>query len=97
MTLRQALYQSVNIVAIKLGMELGPQAVIAEATRFGISTRIPPYPSIYIGSAEVQPLELISAYTAFANGGSGTRRSGFSGWRTPRATSSGSRARAPNG
>jgi penicillin-binding protein 1A len=69
MTLRQALYQSVNIVAIKLGMELGPAAVISEATRFGISTRIPPYPSIYIGSAEVQPLELIAAYTAFANGG----------------------------
>ena len=69
MTLRQALYQSVNIVAIKLGMELGPQAVISEATRFGISTRIPPYPSIYIGSAEVIPLELVAAYTAFANGG----------------------------
>jgi penicillin-binding protein 1A len=69
MTLRQALYQSVNIVAIKLGMELGPSAVISEATRFGISTRIPPYPSIYIGSAEVIPLELVGAYTAFANGG----------------------------
>jgi penicillin-binding protein 1A len=69
MTLRQALYQSVNIIAIKLGMELGPSAVISEATRFGISTRIPPYPSIYIGSAEVIPLELVAAYTAFANGG----------------------------
>ena len=55
--MRQALDQSVNIIAIKLGMELGPQAVISEATRFGISTRIPPYPSIYIGSAEVIPLE----------------------------------------
>ncbi len=69
MTLRQALYQSVNIIAIKLGMELGPSSVIAEATRFGLTTRIPPYPSIYIGSAEVIPLELVAAYTAFANGG----------------------------
>ena len=69
MTLRQALYNSVNIVAIKLGMELGPSAVISEARRFGITTPVPPYPSIYIGSAEVIPLEMVAAYTAFANAG----------------------------
>jgi penicillin-binding protein 1A len=66
MTLREALYNSINIVAIKLGMEIGEQAVIGEATRFGITTRIPPVPSIFIGSADVIPLELISAYSAFA-------------------------------
>jgi penicillin-binding protein 1A len=71
MTLRQALYTSRNIIAIKLGMELGPQAVIGEATKFGLSAeRIPPYPSMYIGSADVVPLEIISAYSAFANLGS---------------------------
>ncbi|HXE57729.1 MAG TPA: PBP1A family penicillin-binding protein [Gemmatimonadales bacterium] len=67
MTIRDGLAQSINIIAIKLGMELGPEAVIAEARNFGLSTRIPPYPSIYIGSADVIPLELIAAYTAFAN------------------------------
>ena len=68
MTLRQGFYESRNIIAIKLGMELGPEAVISEATRFGISAqKIPPYPSIYIGSADVIPLELIAAYSAFAN------------------------------
>jgi penicillin-binding protein 1A len=67
MTLREALYRSQNTIAIKLGMELGPQAVISEATRFGLTTKIHPYPSIYIGSAEVIPLELIAAYTTFAN------------------------------
>ena len=68
MTLRRGFYESRNIIAIKLGQELGPQAVISEATRFGVSSqRIPPYPSIYIGSAEVVPLEMIAAYTAFAN------------------------------
>ena len=35
MTLREALYKSRNIIAIKLGMEIGPQAVIGEAARFG--------------------------------------------------------------
>ncbi|MBA3555710.1 MAG: hypothetical protein H0W29_13245, partial [Gemmatimonadales bacterium] len=67
MTLRRALYLSRNIIAIKLGMELGEQAVASEATKFGISTRVPRVPSIHIGSADVIPLEMIAAYTTFAN------------------------------
>ena len=66
MTMRRGLYQSRNIIAVKTGMELGPQAVIDEARNFGITTAIPPYPSIYIGSADVIPLQLIAAYSAFA-------------------------------
>jgi penicillin-binding protein 1A len=72
MTLRRALYLSRNIIAIKLGMEIGEQAVISEATKFGITTRIPSVPSIHIGSADVYPLEIISAYTTFANLGTRT-------------------------
>ncbi len=67
MTLRRALYLSRNIVAVKLGMEVGEQAVIGEAAKFGITTRIPAVPSIHIGSADVIPLEMIAAYTTFAN------------------------------
>jgi penicillin-binding protein 1A len=65
--LRRALYMSRNLPAIRMGMELGEQAVIDMANRFGISTTIPPYPSIHIGSADVYPLEMISAYSTFAN------------------------------
>ena len=72
MTLRRALYLSRNIVAIKLGMELGEPAVISEATKFGLTTRVPAFPSIHIGSADVIPLEIIAAYTTFANLGSRT-------------------------
>ena len=72
MTLRRALYMSRNIIAIKLGMEIGEDAVISEASKFGITTRIPPYPSIHIGSADVIPLEMIAAYTTFANLGTRT-------------------------
>jgi penicillin-binding protein 1A len=61
-----------NIIAIKLGMELGEDAVISEATKFGLTTRVPPYPSIHIGSADVIPLEMIAAYTTFANLGTRT-------------------------
>jgi len=65
--LRRALYMSRNLPAIRTGMELGEQTVINMAKRFGISSTIPPYPSIHIGSADVFPLEMVSAYTTFAN------------------------------
>jgi len=67
MTMRRALFQSRNTIAVKVGLKLGEDAVIAEASNFGITTRIPRVPSIFIGSADVIPLELISAYTGFAN------------------------------
>ncbi|MBA3343551.1 MAG: PBP1A family penicillin-binding protein [Gemmatimonadaceae bacterium] len=69
MTMRHGLYDSRNLVAIRVGMELGEQTVINEARNFGISTPIPPYPSIFIGSADVYPLEMIAAYGPFANQG----------------------------
>ena len=64
--LRWNLKESRNIPAIKLGMEIGEDAVIAEARRFGISTPITAVPAINIGAADVLPIEMISAYTAFA-------------------------------
>jgi penicillin-binding protein 1A len=66
MTMRRGLYLSRNLIAIQLGMQLGAPAVIGEAVRYGISTPLPPWPSLYIGSASVIPLEMVSAYTAFA-------------------------------
>jgi penicillin-binding protein 1A len=73
MPMRRGLYQSRNIVAIKVGMELGEQSVIDMARKFGITTPIPPYPSINIGAADVYPIEMIAAYSAFAT--LGTRSS----------------------
>ncbi|MBI4421811.1 MAG: PBP1A family penicillin-binding protein [Gemmatimonadetes bacterium] len=66
MTLRKGLYLSRNMIAAQLGLEMGVQPVIGEAVRFGISTYLPPYPSVFLGSASVIPLEMVSAYTAFA-------------------------------
>jgi len=73
MYMRRGLYQSRNIVAIKVGMELGPSTVTEMARKFGLTTPIPPYPSIYIGAADVYPIEMIAAYSAFAT--LGTRAS----------------------
>jgi membrane carboxypeptidase/penicillin-binding protein len=44
-------------------------AVVDRARRNGITSRIDPNPAIALGAAEVTPLELVSAYAPFANGG----------------------------
>ena len=67
--MRQSLYLSRNLSTIKLGMALGEQTVVGEARRYGITTALPPYPSIHIGARSTKPIELIAAYTAFANAG----------------------------
>ncbi|MDP3774832.1 MAG: PBP1A family penicillin-binding protein [Gemmatimonadales bacterium] len=67
MTLRRGLASSVNLVAIRLGLELGVETVVDEARRYGITTPVPAVPSIFIGSADVLALELVSAFTAPAS------------------------------
>jgi 1A family penicillin-binding protein len=68
-TVREGLVQSINTVAIQLGLETGIDTVLATAKRFGIESSIPPYPSSLIGAGAVRPLELVAAYSAFANRG----------------------------
>jgi 1A family penicillin-binding protein len=74
MTLREGLYTSTNMIAIKLGWnEVGIQTVIQTARRMGIQTPIEPYPSTTIGAAEVVPLEMAEAYSAFPTLGTKVR------------------------
>ena len=68
-TLTQALAMSLNTVSVRLTMEFGPTAVARTAYRLGISSKLEPNASIALGTSEVSPLELVSAYVPFANGG----------------------------
>jgi penicillin-binding protein 1A len=69
-TLREALAQSINLVAIRTIMEIAPvKQVIEYARRMGIRSELPPYESLAIGTGEVQPLEITSAYGIYANEG----------------------------
>ncbi|MPR12916.1 penicillin-binding protein 1A [Microvirga tunisiensis] len=68
-TLRNALALSLNTVAVKLNMEVGPKAVVQTAQRLGITSPLQTDPTIALGTSEVTPLELVGAYAAFANGG----------------------------
>ena len=69
MSLRRGLRESRNMVAIRLGQEVGIAPVRSVARRAGLETPIPGFPSVYIGAAAVYPLDLIASYAAFANGG----------------------------
>ena len=68
-TLRRALAQSRNIPALKLAERVGIHKVIEYAHRFGITSNIPPYLPIALGSAEITLLEHTAAFTTFPNDG----------------------------
>jgi penicillin-binding protein 1A len=70
-TLRDALALSLNTVAVRLGQEVGPKSVVQTAQRLGISSPLQANGSIALGTSEVTPLEMVGAYAAFANGGTG--------------------------
>jgi len=67
LTLREALAKSRNGVSVQLGQKLGIDSIANLAHRMGLSSRIAPYPSSAIGASVVQPLDLVAAYTTFAN------------------------------
>ncbi|HEX9607587.1 MAG TPA: PBP1A family penicillin-binding protein [Gemmatimonadaceae bacterium] len=67
LTLRDALAKSRNVVAVQLGQKLGMDSISSLAHRMGLSSKIAPFPSSAIGASVVQPLDLVAAYTTFAN------------------------------
>jgi penicillin-binding protein 1A len=65
-TIREGLYTSTNMIAIKLGWEeVGIESVAQTARRLGIQTEIERYPSTTIGAVEVIPLQMAEAYSTF--------------------------------
>ncbi len=68
-TIRRAVALSVNMVAIQVILKIGPQLVVDYARRMGFSHNIQAIPSLAVGSCEVTPMEMASAYQIFANRG----------------------------
>ena len=71
-TLRDALAQSINSVAVRLYLDIGKRRVVAAARRLGITSDMLDGPSLALGASEVTALELTNAYVPFANGGAAT-------------------------
>lgn len=70
-TLRFALKESRNVPAVRLFDQLGSDAVLNFASKFGFQTDSFPANdlTVALGSHDVQPLEIVTAYSALANGG----------------------------
>lgn len=67
--LRTGLRLSSNRAAVALGERVGAGRVVETARTLGLTTPIQEYPSTFLGAADVVPIELIAAYSAFANEG----------------------------
>ncbi len=68
-TFKRALAQSRNVAAVKVAAKVGITSVIDTAERMGIYHQMDPYLTLAIGSCDVAPLEMASAYAVFATGG----------------------------
>ena len=70
MRLREALVRSRNLVSIRVMHALGPAYATQYIERFGFpKNSLPRNLTLALGTAQVSPLEMASAYSVFANGG----------------------------
>lgn len=70
-SLRWGLAQSVNVISgrLTIGELAPPNQVVRLAQRMGINSKMDPYPAIALGTVEVTPLEMTSAFGTFVNKG----------------------------
>ena len=70
MTLRQGLAKSKNMISIRILQAVGPQNAQEWITRFGFDEdKHPAYLTMALGAGSVTPMQMVSAYSVFANGG----------------------------
>lgn len=69
MPIRTALALSRNIPAIRLGQSVTISKVVEVCRSLGIESPIEPVTSLPLGSVDLTPLEMASAYATFANNG----------------------------
>lgn len=64
-----ALAHSYNASSARLGLELGLREVFDTLYRLGVNRKLPPYPSVLLGAAELTPLEVAGMYQTLAANG----------------------------
>jgi len=67
--LREVLANSVNVGAVRVLEDVGPASVVDWAKALGVTSTMKPDLSLALGSYEMHPIELVSAYATFAAGG----------------------------
>jgi penicillin-binding protein 1A len=68
-TLRQLTLQSSNCGYVRLGYVVGQQAGVDMASRLGVRSEMTARPSTPLGTADITPLDMASAYATLANDG----------------------------
>ena len=68
-TMGAAISYSDNIYAVKTHLFLGEETLINMANRVGISSTMEAVPSLALGTEEISLIDMVSAYSTFANGG----------------------------
>jgi penicillin-binding protein 1A len=70
MRMRQALIKSKNLVSIRILQSITPQYAKDYITRFGFDpTKYPAYLTMALGAGSVTPMQMLTGYSVFANGG----------------------------
>ena len=69
MILRTALAKSRNLCTVQIAQRMGMEPIVEHAKRMGIEGDIPAELAVSLGAHEVTPLNMVSAYSAFADGG----------------------------
>ena len=69
LSLKEAITNSVNVISVKLIVDVGFEPVIQTARAMGIKSTLMPTYSLALGASEVNLLEITSAYGTLANKG----------------------------
>jgi len=70
MTMRKGLAKSKNMISIRILQSVGAQNAQDWITRFGFDAdKHPPYLTMALGAGSVTPLQMVTGYSVFANGG----------------------------
>lgn len=69
MPIKEAFARSINTIAVQVSEWAGRDNVVAVAKRLGLTSKIHNHPSIALGTPEVKMLDMVAAYSSFANGG----------------------------
>ena len=67
--LRWALTNSNNWISARVIDQVGPRRLVNYMKSFGITSQLPAVPSLCLGPAEISLIEMVAAYSAFANEG----------------------------
>jgi penicillin-binding protein 1A len=86
MTLAEAFAKSVNTAAARLAQQVGLNRVIAAARDLGVTAPLPAVPSLALGAAEMDLLELTAAYAAVKAGEMPIKPWGVTGFGVERQT-----------